>query len=339
LLIWYCFVTTLVFFCSKIFRAYRSEECRSTFHEIPDILTNRCLAIQRHIRPVSYHLPKSIVKTANSAVYIMDAERAPPAHRSNIMSTRAQRRAAARANAKKSPGPVTPAPQATSAAIAASYSLVNAGRLASSVCLSNENRSQFIEMYESLLSEHRPVTPTEHLILEEMAVARWRQQRAWLMETDLLENQMDKMTSDIEKEYVSIHEATRITLAFRELAEKSPALQLLQRYESRLSRQIERCRKQLLSFRASRADSPIKTPELQNVPIEPSPGNEHFPAALQPNESASPTAQPVPAADRPRPTAVTPPQSAPKLAGFHPRPQPDDPATSPAAQGILPRAA
>jgi hypothetical protein len=172
-----------------------------------------------------------------------------------------------------------------------------------------------------------------------MAVARWRQQRAWTIETYLLENQMDRMTNDLEKEYVSIHEATRITLAFRELAEKSPALQLLQRYESRLSRQLERCRKQLKALRGSTVTSPMETPELQNVPIDPSPKNEHSPDAVQRRESASSTVQPPPVAERARPSAVTPAQSAPELAEFHPGSQRDDSPTSPAPEGLFPRAA
>jgi len=126
----------------------------------------------------------------------------------NTMSSRRLRRAASRANGKKSAGPVTPEAQAPSAAIATGHCPVNSGRLASSVCLSNENRAAFIEMYETLVREHTPASPTEHLLVEEMAVARWRQQRAWTIETYLLENQMDRMTNDLEKEYVSIHEAS-----------------------------------------------------------------------------------------------------------------------------------
>jgi hypothetical protein len=145
--------------------------------------------------------------------------RASPALRRTPCHPDASAAPAPRANGKKSPGPVTPEAKAPSAAIATGHCLVDSGRLASSVCLSNENRAAFIEMYETLVREHTPASPTEHLLVEEMAVARWRQQRAWTIETYLLENQMDRMTNDLEKEYVSIHEATRITLAFRELAE------------------------------------------------------------------------------------------------------------------------
>jgi hypothetical protein len=53
------------------------------------------------------------------------------------------------------------------------------------------------------------------------------------------------MTDQLDKDYEAMDESRRLTLAFKDLAEKSPSLSLLQRYETRLSRQIQRCQKQL----------------------------------------------------------------------------------------------
>ena len=91
-----------------------------------------------------------------------------------------------------------------------------------------------------------------------MAVARWHLQRAWVMQTALLENQMDEMTDELAQDYETMNEPTRLTLAFKNLAENAPSLPLLQRYESRLSRQIQRCQKQLADLRAAMADKPNK---------------------------------------------------------------------------------
>ena len=140
-------------------------------------------------------------------------------------------------------------------------------------------------------------------------MARWRLQRAWVMETALLENQMDEMTDQLAKDYETMNEPTRLTLAFKDLAEKSPSLPLLQRYETRLSRQIQRCQKQLAELRAAMAVIPINTEELLNVPIDPNPRNEHHEQAAQHPDSAAPAAHQPAQAERPR--ASNSPQSAP----------------------------
>ena len=247
----------------------------------------------------------------------------------------ARRRAASRANGKKSQGPVTPEGKARSAANATRHGLAAPGRLADSVCLTIENRAEFISLHEAFAAEHAPAKPTEHLLVEEIAVARWRLQRAWVMETALLENQMDRMMDDLERDYETMDEATRLTLAFRDLAEKSPTLQVLQRYESRLSRQLERCLKRLTALR-----SPKETPDLLNGPTEPNPTNEHFEKAAQPAESAPPAAgQSSPIGDCVRQSAVTPAASAPELGVFPRGSQRDDSETRPEPAPSLPRAA
>ena len=123
----------------------------------------------------------------------------------------ARRRAASRANGKKSHGPVTPEGKARSAANATRHGLAAPGRLADSVCLSNETPAHYVQLHEALIAEYTPATTTEHLLVEEMAVARWRLQRAWTMENALLDNQMDRMMGDLDKDYETMDETTRTT--------------------------------------------------------------------------------------------------------------------------------
>jgi hypothetical protein len=201
------------------------------------------------------------------------------------MSTRRLRRAAARANGKKSAGPATPV-HATSPTPAFH------SRLADSICLTIERREEFSRLHQAYISLHAPSNPVEHLIVEEMVVARWRLQRTWVIDTGLLENQMDEMTDQVDKEYETMDESRWLTLAFKDLAEKSPSLSLLQRYESRLSRQIQRCQKQLAELRAISGANPNKTLELSNVPNDPNPGNEHCPDPAEHLDSAPQAAPP-----------------------------------------------
>jgi hypothetical protein len=144
----------------------------------------------------------------------------------------------------------------------------------------------------------------------------------------------------LETEYETMDEATRITLAFRELAEKSPSLHVLQRYESRLSRQFERCLNRLDALRAARPVTLTETPELLNGPIDPSPENGHSDAAPEcvestPAEASQPASDPNPE----RRPAVDASEPASAVEGIHPRPLPVDSATRSESEGALPRAA
>ena len=239
----------------------------------------------------------------------------------------ARRRAASRANGKKSHGPVTPEGKARSAANATRHGLAAPGRLADSVCLSNETPAHYVQLHEALIAEYTPATTTEHLLVEEMAVARWRLQRAWTMENALLDNQMDRMMGDLDKDYETMDETTRTTLAFRDLAEKSPSLQVLQRYESRLSRQFERCLRRLAALRVTE-------------PGEPNPKNGHSQNANQlPDPAPPPGSQPVPAPGPKRQSPISPAQSTPAVDEFHPGPHRDDSGPLPGPAPALPRAA
>ena len=114
------------------------------------------------------------------------------------MSTRRQRRAAQR-NAEKSQGPVTPEGNARSAANATRHGLVAPGRLADSICLTIESREEFLALHQTYIDTHAPANPGEHHIVEEMAVARWHLQRAWVMHTAVSKSQAPAAYSAMEK--------------------------------------------------------------------------------------------------------------------------------------------
>ena len=212
-----------------------------------------------------------------------------------------RRRAASRANGKKSLGPVTPEGKARSAANAVRHGLASTGRLAASVCLTNESRIEFEALHEALIAELKPCTATECLTVEEMAVCRWRLQRAWVIETALVDNQMDGMTDGVAKDYEAVDEPTRVALAIRELTKTSTSLDVVNRYDARLSRQFDRCLKRLTSLRA------IRNTEIPN---DPNPTNEHsqptsqFPierSAAEAKPAIRPHREPEPVASSPAP--------------------------------------
>ena len=80
-----------------------------------------------------------------------------------------------------------------------------------------------------------------------MAVARWRQQRAWTLETAGLTNEM-RRPRYIEGE----NPETQAFVAFRSLTDESRTLELLNRYEARFERQFRAALTALLNLRAKR---------------------------------------------------------------------------------------
>jgi hypothetical protein len=88
---------------------------------------------------------------------------------------------ASRANGAKSRGPVTLEGKRASA-----MNAVRHGLTAQTVVLSNESKDEF----ETLLSEYtekfQPQDRFEADLVQEMAVAKWRQQRVWSMEAPQL---------------------------------------------------------------------------------------------------------------------------------------------------------
>jgi hypothetical protein len=290
---------------------------------------SRSPRIQDYIPRSLNNFPENPPKTLDPAVYSDNRSEPRLTGVTNIMSS-CRRRAASRANGKKSKGPVTPEGKARSAANSTRHGLASPEHAVHGMCLTNENPAEFTRLYDALVAEHLPATTTEHLIVHDMAVARWRITRARVMDTALLDNQMDQMDEKIARTYESIDHATRLTLAFRELSETSPSLDLLHRYETRLNRQFDRALKQLNALRANRKEE---------IPDDPSPRNEHQENDLQPVDSTPPpAAQPAPRLVK-RELECTEAQSAPEVDLFHHSAGQHDVEELPGIPPAIPRAA
>ncbi len=148
------------------------------------------------------------------------------------MSSSSRPKAAPRAIGKKLDWPVMPARK--------TYGFGSPDETAQLVCLKTESRSDCIKMHEALIAKHAPATFTEHLLVQNMAVTRWRLQRARLMENALLVRQMDEMMDDPAQTHESMDQAARAALCLRTLTETSPSFKFLLRYKRSLSRQFDR---------------------------------------------------------------------------------------------------
>jgi len=85
--------------------------------------------------------------------------------------------AANRENAKKSSGPKTEEGKAKS-----SLNRLSHGFASSATIIPGENPEEFKSLLDDLTGEHQPVTPTEQILVEQMAVNQWLTLRAFRLQ-------------------------------------------------------------------------------------------------------------------------------------------------------------
>lgn len=173
------------------------------------------------------------------------------------------RSAAARANGAKSRGPVTPEGKAIS-----SQNAIRHGLAANSLVLTSESEPRFREMLAAYTDKFQPQDAVECDLVEQMASAQWRLQRMWSTETALFDLTMDRQAAELEQQFEApVDGATRLALAFEQLAEQQPrSLPLLLRYEARLQATYTKASKHLLTLRQQAA---LLSPEHE--PDDPAP--------------------------------------------------------------------
>jgi len=138
--------------------------------------------------------------------------------------------AANRANAAKSTGPKTPGGRRNSSRNATTH-----GLLANSILIDGESKPRFLQLVASLVNEFEPSTPSEHMLVETMAVARWRLMRIWTLEAAAI-NHEQRLQSGTDAEE---NPPVRTAMAVDKLAERR-GRENLSRNEVRYDRQYHR---------------------------------------------------------------------------------------------------
>ena len=170
------------------------------------------------------------------------------------MSTERQQQAS-RANGSKSCGPVTPAGK-----LASSRNAITHGLLCGTIVLECESTDRFLSLVAVLHEEFQPQTPFEESLVENMAVARWRQMRVWGLEKAGIDHEMRRQ-SGLSNSISAEDNATRASLAFRTLSDDSRSLELINRYDSRFDRQYYRAHRRFLEVRGLRTPPPSTQPQ------------------------------------------------------------------------------
>jgi hypothetical protein len=147
----------------------------------------------------------------------------------------------ARKNGAKSRGPVTPEGKAVSSA-----NSVKHGLLANAIVIVGEAADQLAALSARFHAEFRPRTETETHHVETMIMCRWRLHRVWEFESASLNREIDRLAALTEGQ----SSRDRAALGFKNLADQSRALYLLDRYETKFARAFIRAHQALMDLRS-----------------------------------------------------------------------------------------
>jgi hypothetical protein len=118
--------------------------------------------------------------------------------------------------------------------------------------LQHENPEQWKQLLADFNEEFQPTSSFENRLVEEIAFAYWRMQRAWVTENALFDSEMDDRAEEFAEKYDQADEGIRQGSAFRSIADGSRSLPLIIRYEARLERAYKRAIKMFEERRATR---------------------------------------------------------------------------------------
>ena len=168
-----------------------------------------------------------------------------------------------RRNAQKSTGPRTPEGKARSSQNALRHGLAS---ISHHRFLAAEDRTAFERILAGYVRIYQPAHADEVDLLTDAVFCKWRQQRAWSAEAQLIEMAVALNQRDLQKNSPKANVAAQVAYGFTHSAEQT---QPLRRYEVQLHRQYLRNLKELRDLQASRTDLESTLDEL--YPQEPSP--------------------------------------------------------------------
>jgi hypothetical protein len=181
----------------------------------------------------------------------------------------------ARANGAKSRGPTTADGKEKS-----SHNAVKHGFTSKSLILLDcESPDEFGEVLDDYFKTHQPSNDAQIGLVNEMVAAHWRIRRIMMIETGMLNAEIQNQGTKSDSNDTGVHMAA----AFRALADDSRALALANRYESRLRRIHDRAYKTLRELQHSPSVSEGASTEQPSQPA-PQPKVPNEPTAAATNE-------------------------------------------------------
>jgi hypothetical protein len=202
--------------------------------------------------------------------------------------------AANRKNAQKSTGPKTPQGRA-----AVRHNGLKHGLTSSILVLEGESAADFEDLLDSLEAEHQPSTPTELILVRQIAMAAWRLQRLYHMEGGLYSIRRVDLQQRFD-DYTELNTSDELAVVAH--YDSSNTLMNFSRYEARLDRTLHKALTALHRYRVQRhaemqnqSQSQNQTPQppqprvpapsAEITPILPLAPNPHVPEAVSPAPS------------------------------------------------------
>src|SRR5579862_6810683 len=167
---------------------------------------------------------------------------------------------AARINGAKSHGPVTAEGKARSARNAIKHGLKS-----DMIVLEHEDRQAFEQLRESYMDDFHPANQSQADLVETMVASRWRMNRVFMIEGQLLEKEMALHRKEVEKRFSVIEPEGHLACAFETLSQ-GKTLSLYLRYEAQINRTYERAFKQLQQLQSCERER-----AEEEIPNEPKP--------------------------------------------------------------------
>ncbi len=191
-----------------------------------------------HLRHPPRTIPEIIChNSAVSSKFRIAASRANGAKSRGPVTDEGKRIAAL--NTIHSTGPVTPEGKSR-----VSQNTTRHGLLADSLVLEGESEARFCSLLAAFEAELQPESQIEHDQAEIMAVAHWRRMRLWSIEKAEYIEETRRRKTALAQNGAAVDDGetpiTHLARTFRTLADESQVLHLLNRYETRFSREYVR---------------------------------------------------------------------------------------------------
>ncbi len=181
--------------------------------------------------------------------------------RETTMATEKQT-AANRLNALKSTGPRTPGGRA-----AVCLNGVTHGLTAETLVLNGESKDDFKALFDSLEAEHQPTTPTEEILVADLAMAVWRRRRLYNMEAGYY-----KVRTTNEALYAAPQKLDDASLLGKVASNSGDTMALIGRQEARLERTYFKALHELQRLRKEREAKLALVSQSNPARAGPSPG-------------------------------------------------------------------
>jgi hypothetical protein len=140
------------------------------------------------------------------------------------------------------------------------------GFTAETILLPSEDPEAFQELLDDYVHDFAPQTRFELDLVHELVATRWRLQRIWGMESTIFQIGMKRSAEAVRAEFDGeLPHNVHTALAFIEMSGDSRALQLLNRYETRLSRRFHQIQCELKAFANARKAEQNEEPS----PVQP----------------------------------------------------------------------